>query len=95
MPLITDFDNDYWMSYLDVAHGDLVSLGTKAKLRTQDFKYKEEALDAIEEATDIEVVIDATLKWIRTYHVRIFHRTRLTALNGVSFAIVENFESTN
>ncbi|EHH05456.1 hypothetical protein ATCR1_15036 [Agrobacterium tumefaciens CCNWGS0286] len=78
MPLIIDFDNDDWMSDLDVALGDLVSLGTKTNLRTQDFEYKEEALDALEEATDIEGVIDATLNWISNNHVRIFHGTRLT-----------------
>ncbi len=78
MPLIIDFDNDNWISELDIVLGDLVPSGIKSNLKKQDFEYKEEALDALEEATDIEDVIDATLNWIRNNHVRIFHGTRLT-----------------
>lgn len=78
MPLIIDFDTDDWMSDLDVVLSDLLPLETKTNLKNQDFEYKEDALDALEVATDIEGVIDATLKWIRNNRVRTFHGTRLT-----------------
>lgn len=78
MPLIIDFDNDDWMSDLDVVLSDHLPLETKTNLRKQDFEYKEDVLDALEVETDVEGVIDTTLKWIRNNRIRIFHGTRLT-----------------
>lgn len=78
MPLIIDFDADEWMPDLEEALGDLLPPDIVSKLRERGFQYKEDALDALEQETDIEAVIDTTLEWIRSNRVRIFHGTRLT-----------------
>lgn len=78
MPTIIDFDTNDWMPSLEAALGNLVPSDLRSRIASTDFNFQEDALAALEASTDIDAIIDATLAWIETCHVRIYHGTRLT-----------------
>lgn len=78
--MIIDFDTNEWLFDLHRIFEAHLPKDIHLKLKRAKFKFKEDALDAFEESVDIEVIIDATLDWIKSNHVRIFHGTRLTDL---------------
>lgn len=80
--MIIDFDANEWLFDLHHVLEAHLSKETRLKLKRDKFEFKEDALDAFEESVDIEVIIDVTLDWIKSNHVRIFHGTRLINLEA-------------
>ncbi|WP_172723999.1 hypothetical protein [Neorhizobium sp. T25_27] len=78
MTIIIDFDTNDWMPSLEAALGNLVPHDLKTVIVATDFNFQEDALATLEAAKDIELVIDATLEWVKANHVRVYHGTRLT-----------------
>ena len=78
MTIVIDFDTNDWMPSLEAALGDLIPRDLRSKIAATDFNFQEDALAALEASADIDTIIDATLAWIETCHVRIYHGTRLT-----------------
>lgn len=76
--MIIDYDTTDWMPSLEAALGDLIPTDVRSRIAAAEFGFQEDALAALEESTDIEAVIDATLSWIEASDVRIYHGTRLT-----------------
>lgn len=74
-----DFDDiDDWAPQLAAALSSHVPDSVERKLVAARLEYIEDARDLLFELTDRELIVDATLSWIRSTTIAGFHGTRLT-----------------